>query len=596
MFLGPIFSVEMVTMARRTRYFVLRGLYGVAMLVALVMVYVNSPAARSDATDLSVAANLTANFFTTFSFVQLVAVLLIGPAMVAGTIATERERRTIEYLFASHLSGVEIVLSKLAARILQIAALLLAGLPILALAMLLGGIAPEAILVVYAITASTVVTVASLSIAVSVLCARAREAVSTAYLVLLALLVVPTVIYEAGRANATFYAVCIEPINSQLLAANPLWILGMARLQASSAAPDAAWQMVFVLVRNQLIVAAAAVLWASLAIRRVHLRQARKVEKRRRHFQLFRPAIGDRPLLWKELFAARTTSRLGVIGRIAVMLLLACAVGPAVYGFVAALGNAQEWEIRSYLSLLVALSMAISCGMLLLLAARAAGSIASEKERDTWDSLLSSPLDASEIINAKIQGNLYAVRGGLWVLVLLWGLGAVFKPAFLIGGVFSLAVLMVLALFVTTVGVSFSISARNSIWAMGCTLGTCLFVGVGYLFCCMPLMIGSPSSGTEIVLAPCMPFLLAFPGMCVVEDIPSHESGIIGAFVVGVIGYAVATGFLYVATTASFDRRAGRVGVAWAPAGPLPVSPFLAEIVADAPKENSEASTLGGTP
>ena len=93
-----------------------------------------------------------------------------------------------------------------------------------------------------------------------------------------------------------------------------------------------------------------------------------------------------------------------------------------------------------------------------------------------------------------------------------------------------------------------------------------------------------------------MPFLLAFPGMCVVEDIPSHESGIIGAFVVGVIGYAVATGFLYVATTASFDRRAGRVGVAWAPAGPLPVSPFLAEIVADAPKENSEASTLGGTP
>ena len=123
MLLGPIFSVDMVTMARRMRYFVLRGLYSLAMLFALWMVYINSPAAQPGVTDLAVAANLTADFFSAFSFVQLVAVLMLGPAMVAGTIATERERRTIEYLFTAQLSNIELILSKLAARMLQMARL-----------------------------------------------------------------------------------------------------------------------------------------------------------------------------------------------------------------------------------------------------------------------------------------------------------------------------------------------------------------------------------------------------------------------------------------------------------------------------------------
>jgi len=565
MLLGPVFSVEMVTMARRARYFVLRGLYGGALLGALWIVYLNSPATRHGATDLGVAANLTAAFFSTFSFVQLIAVLMVGPAMVAGTIALERERRTIEYLFTSQLGGVEIILNKLAARILQIAALLLAGLPILALAMLQGGIAPEALAVVYAITASTVVAVAAVSIAVSVWCPRAREAVTTAYLVLFALLVVPMVVAVLGRTSgSTFFVNSISPINEPLLAANPLWVLGSARLQASGAAPDAAWQMTLILARNQLLLAAAAVLWASFAIRRVHLRQSGKVEKRRRHFQLFRPTIGDRPLAWKELFAARTSSRLGSIGRIAVLVLICCVIGSALYGYPEALG-AQNWRLNNYLGLLVFLATAFSCGMLLLLAARAAALITSEKERDTWDSLLSSPLTGGEILGGKLLGNLFSIRWGFAVLALLWGLGGTLQPTFLLGGLFSTALVLLMAIFVTAVGLTFSLGARSSIWAMGCTLGTCLFVGGGYLFCCVPVMIGNESD-SEIMLAPCIPFLLAFPGMCSVESI--HEDTIVVAFIVGVFLYALATVFLYFTTVESFDARAGRACPR--PSSPLP--------------------------
>ena len=305
---------------------------------------------------------------------------------------------------------------------------MLTGLPILALAMMLGGIAPEALFVVYAITGSTIVVVAAISMAVSVWCKRAREAVATAYLVLLALLVVPMVLDVIARiapTSQTFYGAWIAPINNVFLAGNPLWVLSAARFQASGTATGDAWWMVLILLRNQLLLAAVAVAWASVAVRRVHLRQSGKAEKRRRRFQLFRPTIAQRPMLWKELFAARTTSRLGTIGRIAVMLLVLCAVVPALYGF--AVASAQPWDSDWYLVQLVLSATAIACGMLLLLAARAAASITSEKERETWSSLLTTPLEGGEIINAKLLGNLYSVRWGLWVLAFLWALGIPFR-------------------------------------------------------------------------------------------------------------------------------------------------------------------------
>ena len=42
-------------------------------------------------------------FFLSFSWLQILLILLVGPAMAVGTIATERERRTIEYLFVTDL-------------------------------------------------------------------------------------------------------------------------------------------------------------------------------------------------------------------------------------------------------------------------------------------------------------------------------------------------------------------------------------------------------------------------------------------------------------------------------------------------------------
>ena len=116
------------------------------------LAYIYAETFRWQEVNIQSIANFSAAFFSMFAVLQLLAVVLIGPAMAAGTIAMERERRTIEYLFTTTLSNTEIVLGKLGARVLQIFYLVLAGLPVLALAMLLGGISPESLTVLSMIT------------------------------------------------------------------------------------------------------------------------------------------------------------------------------------------------------------------------------------------------------------------------------------------------------------------------------------------------------------------------------------------------------------------------------------------------------------
>src|SRR5688572_2117752 len=111
MITGPIFRVELVSAARRRRYFALRVLYSPIILFVLWVTYegvtqYNSAPASGNPLRISQTAQAAATFFYTFSWVQVVGILLVAPAMAVGTIATERERRTIEYLFTTDLSNV----------------------------------------------------------------------------------------------------------------------------------------------------------------------------------------------------------------------------------------------------------------------------------------------------------------------------------------------------------------------------------------------------------------------------------------------------------------------------------------------------------
>jgi len=590
MLLGPIFSVEMLTGARRARYFVARVLYGLILLFAFWSVYSVTHTALfpGQVGDIGQVANMTAYFFRTFAVLQLVAVVLLGPAMAADTIAVERERRTIEYLFVADLSNFEIVLGKLAARFLQIICLILTGLPILALATLLGGIAPQALAVVFLITISTVLAVATLSIAISVWSARSREAVTRAYLAVFALLLVPPLLYsfrfQPGMLGDA-YDTLLAPLNDHLLASNPFWILGSALFGASTTGTANAWQIVGTLVRNHLILSALAAISATVAVRRVHLRPLGSAPKRRRRLmRLRRPAAVNLPMLWKEIFAEPAASRLGLVGWLAIVLISLVVIGTCVYAFFSALtsGTPSRFSRSEYHEYTTTMGTLVSCGLLLLVATRSAAAVTSEKERDCWASLLSTPLPPYQIVSAKILGSIYAVRGALLILAIIWGMGVILDPTFLLAVPFLLGTLLTIALFASSLGVLFSLRCRSSVRSMGATLGVCLLLGGGYLFCCMPCMWGvGPSDGAEFLLAPCVPFLLAFPEIVYVSggDIFRHDGTIVVAYGLGVIAYLVAAALIFVSSVSNFDELTGRVS-GW-PRGAKGTPPeiIIAEVV-----------------
>ncbi|MCH8840302.1 MAG: ABC transporter permease subunit, partial [Planctomycetes bacterium] len=210
MLLGPIFQVEMVSTARRKRYFALRVLY--AGLILLVMwwsyeetrfpsSYGNSEMSIKDGTMLATT------FFVSFSWLQMLTILTVGPALAVGTIAEERERRTIEYLFATDLANHEIVLGKTVARLLLLGKLVLVGLPILFLFRLLGGIPTKLLLTTFLLAGSSAVMITALSLCVSVWSSRARDATVRVYLLLAALFFLPMILEAFSR-----FAVGVIPL------------------------------------------------------------------------------------------------------------------------------------------------------------------------------------------------------------------------------------------------------------------------------------------------------------------------------------------------------------------------------------------------
>jgi len=571
MAIGPIFWIDLVTFSRRARYFFLRAIYAAVLLLVFWSVYVSVTRWR-DVSNIQTMAALTSAFFVGFSFVQMIAVLLVGPAMVAGTIATERERRTIEYLFTASLSNTEIILSKLASRIVQMLFFLLTGLPILATAMLLGGIAPEALVVVYVVTFCTLVSVSSIAMALSVWTPKARDAIMRVYLLLLVLLLGPVLLAALAPLDPVFYTTYIAPATNWMFEMHPLGVLGQAGEIASGATPAAAWDLVGKFALGQGVLSLVLVVGSILTLRWAHLRRVGRGNRPPRlQFQLWRPAIGEQPMIWKELFAASAGSRLGWLGRVLVGILIACVLVPAILGFAQAATSPQSWAVRSFVATTVGLSGAVLCGMLLLVALRAAGSITSEKERDSWDSILGTPMSAREIIAAKVLGSLWSVRHMLWPVGIIWALGVMLDGA-MIGAAVSMSLAFaVLAVFAAVVGTFFSLGSRTSLRAMGATLGVMLFLGGGYMLCCMPVMIAGSGGGEEIVFAPCIVFLQIMPGVIFIE--PNNMDELAAPLVLGGIGYLITDLILFTTLVETFDSRSGRGG--WIrdyshPGAPLP--------------------------
>ena len=178
---GPVFNFELMATARRSRFYLIRAFYAAILFVILWGVH----SAWTSETGGELPSKMVSWFaFSTFCGItigQEILVLVLTPALVAGVIADEKQRKTLHYLMASRLSSAEIVLGKLLVRMLYVTVLLGVSLPVLSLLVLLGGVDPLLVLLSCGATLSTGWFLASLSIWVSTIARRVREAFFIAF-------------------------------------------------------------------------------------------------------------------------------------------------------------------------------------------------------------------------------------------------------------------------------------------------------------------------------------------------------------------------------------------------------------------------------
>src|SRR5439155_12316797 len=126
-------------------------------------------------------AQFADEFAGRFLIVQMGAVLILTPAFTAGAIAEERQRHTLDALLVTHLTPGQIVAGKLAARLAHLLGVLLAGLPILALLPLWGGVDPGRVLAGFAASGVTMLSLGALGACVSARVQPVRGAVGAPY-------------------------------------------------------------------------------------------------------------------------------------------------------------------------------------------------------------------------------------------------------------------------------------------------------------------------------------------------------------------------------------------------------------------------------
>lgn len=579
MLLGPIFQVELVSTSRRGRYFALRVLYGLLILLVLWFSYETSQAFQSfnyeGQMSTQRSSQLASAFFHSFSYLQFLAILAAGPALASGTIASERERRTIEYLFVTDLSNFEIVVGKALARLLLLGKLIIVGLPILFIFRMLGGIPAGALVAVFLLSASSALLITSLGICVSVWSPKPRDAIVRSYVLLAALLTIPPImdpLISSQWGGSDMWLYVLEPMFNVFRMLHPLaalsealgnrWALGIG-LDMSSVFSSVLWQTVVSLILLG---------WATLAVRRVHLAESSrgsKAVKVRSQFRLptWKPRLGNRPMVWKEMFAGTAQTRLGFVGTIALLLILLMVFGSTIYAFVESVVNQNSGRKEDYIVFLAGLSGWLGTAILLLLANRAAGQVTSEIERDCWLSLLATPLTGGEIMTGKMLGNLYVLRWAIVVQLFAWGLGVLIDPAFIFAVGAALVTQLVLGWYVTNLGLVFSLHSKTTLRATGATVATLLFTGGGYLMCCCSVMMGSGGQDAfEVMLVPCIPFLLAAPPLGYLEMLndnmySSFDGAVPGLWLLGILFYGFVGFVLQVMMTARFDELVGRTTV-----------------------------------
>jgi hypothetical protein len=144
------------------------------------------------------------------------------------------------------------------------------------------------------------------------------------------------------------------------------------------------------------------------------------------------------------------------------------------------------------------------------LGAAASAGVTSEREEDTWISLLTTLLTGPEILRAKMAGAVWGLRALGVVMLLLWTFGLLVGSLHPVGFVAVILEWIIYSAFVAALGTALSLRSRNTTRATAGTVAILTVLNGGYLMCCLPL---DPDSLMPYLFLGCSPFVIAISPM-----------------------------------------------------------------------------------
>ncbi|MDZ4819222.1 MAG: ABC transporter permease subunit [Planctomycetota bacterium] len=181
LFENPVLQRELLVNLRTIRAFVLLFSYNAILGLVVWMAW-----PQEQQLDLSNNPEKAQTLVQLFFLGQYVLATMMTPSFAAGTITGEKERKTYESLLASPLRPQAIVLGKLVASLAPLALLIFSSLPIVMLCLPLGGVSIYEVLAQYIGLIMAIFMFGMISVACSSFFQRTASALVVSYLMILA--------------------------------------------------------------------------------------------------------------------------------------------------------------------------------------------------------------------------------------------------------------------------------------------------------------------------------------------------------------------------------------------------------------------------
>jgi len=177
--MNPIYKREMMVSARGFRLALVMLVFnGILALVALLNMYSTLVQVRLTA-EIQYTSFL--NLYLFVAVLEFVMVIFIMPALTAGSISGERERRTLELMLATKMTPAQVVLGKLMSSCSTMALMIVSSFPVIAMVFVYGGVTVQSIVMLLLCYSASALFVGSVGILCSALLNRSTISTVATY-------------------------------------------------------------------------------------------------------------------------------------------------------------------------------------------------------------------------------------------------------------------------------------------------------------------------------------------------------------------------------------------------------------------------------